>query len=49
MANPLYDPSSRDAQYGKNVAQYLLDLHDDSATFDFCGEGRCKLDPSTPA
>eukprot|EP00566_Odontella_aurita_P000916 CAMPEP_0113547406 /NCGR_PEP_ID=MMETSP0015_2-20120614/12337_1 /TAXON_ID=2838 /ORGANISM="Odontella" /LENGTH=215 /DNA_ID=CAMNT_0000447955 /DNA_START=297 /DNA_END=944 /DNA_ORIENTATION=+ /assembly_acc=CAM_ASM_000160 len=33
----LYEPAKRDAQYGKNVAQYLLDLHDSKATFDFCG------------
>jgi hypothetical protein len=31
------DPAKRDAQYGKNVAQYLVDLHDAKATFDFCG------------
>ena len=33
----LYDPVARDAHYGTNTAQYLLDLHDAKATFDFCG------------
>mmetsp|Transcript_5459 Transcript_5459/g.8883 ORF Transcript_5459/g.8883 Transcript_5459/m.8883 type:complete len:297 (-) Transcript_5459:10-900(-) len=35
----LYDPAQRDARYGSplNVAQYLVDLHDAKATFDFCG------------
>jgi hypothetical protein len=33
----LVEPSQRDAKYGDNVAQYLLDLHDNRATFDFCG------------
>ena len=33
----LYDPSARDATYKGNWAQYLVDLHDARATFDFCG------------
>lgn len=33
----LYSPSNRNAVYGQNVAQYLVDLHDANATFDFCG------------
>jgi hypothetical protein len=33
----LEDPTRRDAHYGSNVAQYLVDLHDAKATFDFCG------------
>jgi hypothetical protein len=33
----LYNAKQRDAQYGKNVAQYLIDLHDAKATFNFCG------------
>ena len=33
----LIEPSERDAKYGKNIAQYLIDLHDNKATFDFCG------------
>lgn len=36
-ATELYEPTKRDVHYGKNVAQYLLDLHDAKATFDFCG------------
>mmetsp|Transcript_350 Transcript_350/g.591 ORF Transcript_350/g.591 Transcript_350/m.591 type:complete len:249 (+) Transcript_350:117-863(+) len=31
------EPSQRDEKYGDNVAQYLLDLHDNRGTFDFCG------------
>ena len=31
------DPGQRDAKYGENMAQYLVDLHDSQATFDFCG------------
>lgn len=31
------EPSVRDAKYGDNMAQYLVDLHDSEATFDFCG------------
>ena len=37
MATQLTDPTQRDAQYGGNVAQYLADLHDNKATFNFCG------------
>lgn len=33
----LYDPVARDAAYTGNAAQYLVDLHDNRATFDFCG------------
>lgn len=33
----LYTPSSREAHYGQNMAQYLIDLHNANATFDFCG------------
>ncbi|KAL7497546.1 hypothetical protein ACHAWT_006456 [Skeletonema menzelii] len=33
----LYVPSERDEYYQGNVAQYLLDLHDEGATFNFCG------------
>lgn len=33
----LYVPSDRDEYYQGNVAQYLLDLHNEGATFNFCG------------
>ncbi|KAL3939426.1 MAG: hypothetical protein SGBAC_005849 [Bacillariaceae sp.] len=33
----LYSPSARDERYGSNIAQYLVDLHDSKATFNFCG------------
>lgn len=33
----LYKPTERDEYYQGNVAQYLLDLHDEGATFNFCG------------
>eukprot|EP00545_Synedropsis_sp_CCMP1620_P003437 CAMPEP_0119004816 /NCGR_PEP_ID=MMETSP1176-20130426/1372_1 /TAXON_ID=265551 /ORGANISM="Synedropsis recta cf, Strain CCMP1620" /LENGTH=270 /DNA_ID=CAMNT_0006956565 /DNA_START=47 /DNA_END=859 /DNA_ORIENTATION=- len=33
----LVEPSQRDARYGKDIAQYLVDLHDAKSTFDFCG------------
>ena len=33
----LVEPTQRDAKYSDNVAQYLVDLHDNKATFDFCG------------
>ncbi|KAL3810751.1 hypothetical protein ACHAXA_001151 [Cyclostephanos tholiformis] len=33
----LYMPSERDKHYDGNIARYLLDLHDERATFDFCG------------
>ena len=32
----LYDPSGREA-YAGNLAKFLVDLNDASATFDFCG------------
>eukprot|EP00978_Attheya_sp_CCMP212_P008590 scaffold20212_cov54-Attheya_sp.AAC.1 len=41
MAVPvqLFEPKERDAHYGNplNVAQYLVDLHDEKAAFNFCG------------
>jgi hypothetical protein len=37
MSSVPVEPSQRDAEYGNNVAQYLLDLHESEATFDFCG------------
>jgi len=37
VSSVLVEPSQRDAKYGNNIAQYLLDLHDSEATFDFCG------------
>ena len=36
-ATSLVEPSERDTKYGDNMAQYLVDLHDAKATFDFCG------------
>ena len=36
-ATSLVEPSERDTKYGKNMAQYLVDLHDTKVTFDFCG------------
>lgn len=36
-ATSLVEPSERDTKYGKNMAQYLVDLHEANATFDFCG------------
>jgi hypothetical protein len=35
----LFVPSERRSHYNadSNVAQYLVDLHDNKATFDFCG------------
>lgn len=36
-AEALVDPTQRDAHYGGNVAQYLVDLHDTKSTFNFCG------------
>ena len=35
-AKKLYEPATR-AAYNGNLAQYLVDLHDARATFDFCG------------
>eukprot|EP00418_Pyrodinium_bahamense_P008911 CAMPEP_0179103918 /NCGR_PEP_ID=MMETSP0796-20121207/48178_1 /TAXON_ID=73915 /ORGANISM="Pyrodinium bahamense, Strain pbaha01" /LENGTH=242 /DNA_ID=CAMNT_0020801845 /DNA_START=1 /DNA_END=729 /DNA_ORIENTATION=+ len=39
LAAHLIDPKARDARYGSplNVAQYLVDLHDSRAVFNFCG------------
>ena len=36
-AATLYDPKARDSHYNGNIAQHLVDLHDSSATFNFCG------------
>jgi hypothetical protein len=36
-SNALFDPLERQSQYNSNHAQYLVDLHDSKATFDFCG------------
>ena len=36
-AAALYESKERDAAYKDNTAQYLIDLHDSKATFDFCG------------
>ena len=33
----LYSPTERDAHYQGNIAQYLVDLHNEKATFNFCG------------
>jgi hypothetical protein len=33
----LYDPIMREEHYRGNLAEYLVDLHDANATFDFCG------------
>jgi len=33
----LYAPDERDAHYDGNTAQYLVDLHNEKATFNFCG------------
>jgi hypothetical protein len=30
-------PKERDEHYNGNIAQYLVDLHDNQATFNFCG------------
>ena len=37
MAADLSSPSVREEQYGDNLAQYLVDLHDSKSVFDFCG------------
>jgi len=37
MATSLVEPSEREVEYGGNIAQYLVDLHDQKGTFDFCG------------
>ena len=36
-ASMFYDPTTRDEAYGQNIAKYLVDLHDNKGTFDFCG------------
>ena len=36
LSSNLCEPSERE-MYGSNLAQYLIDLHDARATFDFCG------------
>ena len=33
----LVNPEERDQHYGGNTAQYLVDLHDNKATLNFCG------------
>merc|ERR1719162_2266749 len=33
----LYAPAERDAHYKGNTAQYLVDLHNEKATLNFCG------------
>merc|ERR1719162_1756906 len=33
----LYTPVERDAHYKGNTAQYLVDLHNEKATLNFCG------------
>ena len=33
----LYDASTRRSAYKANIAQYMVDLNDSRATFDFCG------------
>ena len=37
MGSELYDPGQRDLHYKGNIAQYLVDLHDSNACFNFCG------------
>ena len=36
LTTDLYSPAAR-TSYNGNLAQYLVDLHDADATFDFCG------------
>ena len=40
-ADQLYNPDHRDEKYGTvtsmNVAQYLIDMHDNKGTYNFCG------------
>ena len=36
-AEKLYDATKRQQTYQQNTAQYLVDLSDSRATFDFCG------------
>src|SRR5210317_480420 len=33
----LYVPADQKETYGNDIAQYLVDLHDSKATFNFCG------------
>jgi len=33
----LFAPEERDTHYGGNTAQYLVDLHNNKSTFNFCG------------
>jgi len=33
----LVNPEERDQHYDGNIAQYLVDLHDNKATLNFCG------------
>eukprot|EP01047_Picozoa_sp_COSAG01_P091143 COSAG01_NODE_22812_length_840_cov_1.151147_1_plen_69_part_10 len=33
----LYDPAAREAAFSGNWAEYLVQMHDARATFDFCG------------
>jgi len=33
----LFSPEERDAHYDGNIAQYLVDLHNNKSTFNFCG------------
>mmetsp|Transcript_11037 Transcript_11037/g.34093 ORF Transcript_11037/g.34093 Transcript_11037/m.34093 type:complete len:236 (+) Transcript_11037:379-1086(+) len=37
MATDLASPVCRERDYGDRIAQYLVDLHDSEAVFDFCG------------
>ena len=37
MPANLHEPATREGSYGKNLAQYLVDLHDTKSVFDFCG------------
>jgi len=37
VAKYVVDPAARKAKYRGNTAQYLVDLHDSKAVFNFCG------------
>mmetsp|Transcript_1385 Transcript_1385/g.1850 ORF Transcript_1385/g.1850 Transcript_1385/m.1850 type:complete len:245 (-) Transcript_1385:23-757(-) len=37
MSSSLVEPAERNTVYGENIAKYLVDLHDNKGTFDFCG------------
>ena len=37
MAETLYEPHAREAEFGKNYARMLVAMHDARATFNFCG------------